>query len=223
MNDKKLLSDISKLGFPMFDTSEEIDVNKTLAKVIQSNDTRLLEGFPVLIANAAEDYNFSLEKIEKQLVNKKQKDLFHNLLLISGALFSYYHLSFPWWNKVKKNLSQKDKIRVKELRNRLSHNETIRLKNIEFDPLRLKNMFELYFDRKVEKDKRQKERYEELSLEYALSQIFSPKQKELFKKKLDGFPFTKTEQEYYSRRVKKKVVALANSELHSLSKKLLEL
>ena len=35
--------------------------------------------------------------------------------------------------------------------------------------------------------------------------------------------FTKTEQEYYSRTVKKKVVALANSELHSLSKKLLGL
>ncbi len=64
--------------------------------------------------------------------------------------------------------------------------------------------------------------YQELSLEYALSQVFSPKQKELFKKKLEGLPLTKTEQEYYSRTVKKKVVALANSELHSLSRKLLE-
>jgi hypothetical protein len=47
--------------------------------------------------------------------------------------------------------------------------------------------------------------------------------KELFKKKLEGLPLNKTEQEYYSRTVKKKVVALANSELHSLSKKLLGL
>jgi hypothetical protein len=65
--------------------------------------------------------------------------------------------------------------------------------------------------------------WEEFSLEFALSQVFSPKQKELFRKKLEGLPLTKTEQEYYSRTVKKKVVALANSELHSLSKKLLEL
>jgi hypothetical protein len=47
-----------------------------------------------------------------------------------------------------------------------------------------------------------------------------PKQKELFKKKLKGLPLTKTEREYYSRTVKKKVVALANAELHSLSKKI---
>ncbi|MFC1840498.1 hypothetical protein ACFL1N_13015 [Thermodesulfobacteriota bacterium] len=221
MTDKKLLTDLSKLGFPMFDVSEEIDVNKTLVKVIQSNDTRLWEGFPVLIANAAEEYNFSFEKIEKQLADKKQKNLFHNLVLIAGALFSNYHLSFSWWNKIKRTLPQKEKTLIREWRNRLTHNKTIKCNNVEFDSVRLKNMFELYFDRKVEKDRRQKERYEELSLEYALSQIFSPKQKELFKKKLDGFPFTKTEQEYYSRRVKKKVAALANSELHSLSKKLM--
>jgi hypothetical protein len=61
-----------------------------------------------------------------------------------------------------------------------------------------------------------------LSLEYALSQVFSPKQKELFRKKLDGLPLSKTEKEYYSRTVKKKVVALANAELHRLAQKLME-
>jgi hypothetical protein len=59
------------------------------------------------------------------------------------------------------------------------------------------------------------------SLVFAL-QMLSPKQKELFKKRLEGLPLTKTEQEYYSRSVKKKVVALANAELHGLARKLLE-
>ncbi len=63
--------------------------------------------------------------------------------------------------------------------------------------------------------------HEEISLEYALSQLFSPKQKELFKKKLSGELFTKTEKEYYSRRVKKKVSALANPELHRFAQKLM--
>jgi len=67
-----------------------------------------------------------------------------------------------------------------------------------------------------------REKLDEYSLEYSLSQVFSPKQKELFKKKLEGKPFTKTDQEYYSRTVKKKVVALANSELNALARKLLE-
>jgi len=48
------------------------------------------------------------------------------------------------------------------------------------------------------------------------------KQKELFKKGLEGLFLTKTEQEYYSRSVKKKAVALANAELHGLARKLLE-
>ncbi|MFH1877188.1 MAG: hypothetical protein ABH883_00065, partial [Candidatus Omnitrophota bacterium] len=65
------------------------------------------------------------------------------------------------------------------------------------------------------------ERFGELSLEYALSQIFSPKQKNLFFKKLRGEKMTKTEQEYYSRAVKKKITALSNSRLHKLAQKIL--
>ncbi len=70
--------------------------------------------------------------------------------------------------------------------------------------------------------RQRKEKYEEYSLAFALSQMFSPKQKELFKKRLEGLFLTKTEQEYFSRSVKKKVVALANAELHGLARKLLE-
>jgi hypothetical protein len=40
--------------------------------------------------------------------------------------------------------------------------------------------------------------------------------------KLDGVPLTKTEKEYFSRAVKKKVVALANAELHRMAQQLLE-
>lgn len=83
-------------------------------------------------------------------------------------------------------------------------------------------MFGLYFKEDVGKSRQRKERYEELSLEYAMSQLFSPKQKDLFRKKLDGVPLTKTEKEYFSRAVKKKVVALANAELHRMAQQLQE-
>ena len=46
--------------------------------------------------------------------------------------------------------------------------------------------------------------------------------KELFKKKLNGERLTKTEKEYYSRTVKKKVSALANPELHRFAQKLMD-
>ncbi len=222
MTDRKLLTSLSKLGFPMFEPSEELDVNETLAEVVKSHDTRLWEGFPVMLVNAAESYQFTPEQVKQQLTKREQKDHLHRLMLLSGSLFSLYHLSFSWWNKLKKGLSNEDKALVKTWRNYLANNQTLKFNDAELDPERLKGLFELYFEKKAEKDRRRKEKYEEFSLEYALSQVFAPKQKELFKKKLEGLPLNKTEQEYYSRTVRKKVVALANSELHSLSKKLLE-
>ncbi|MBE0501209.1 MAG: hypothetical protein IBX47_07185 [Desulfuromonadales bacterium] len=221
MTDEKLLKSLSRLGFPMFEPSEELDVNETLADVVKSNDTRLWEGFPVLLANAADSYQFESELVEQQLPTDDLKERYHRLLLLSAAVYTCYHLSFSWLSKLKKTFSDDDKHQVKTWRDALAHNQTADWAD-EFDPERVRGLFELYYEQKVEKDRRRKDRYEEFSLEYALSQLFSPKQKELFKKRLEGDPLTKTEQEYYSRTVKKKVVALANSELHSLSRKLLE-
>ncbi len=221
MDNQKLLNSLSKLGFQMFEPSEELDVNETLAEVVKSHDSRLWEGFPVLLSNAADSYQFRSELVEKHLPDKELKEQYHNLLLLSAAVYSYYHLSFSWLSKLAKDFSKKDQKLVKNWRNALVHNQTPNWAE-DFDAERVKGLFELYFEKKVEKSKRRKDKYDEFSLEYALSQVFSPKQKELFKKKLEGDPLTKTELEYYSRTVKKKVVALANSELHSLARKLLE-
>lgn len=223
MADSNLLKRLSKLGLPMFEPSEELDVNETLAEVVKSHDTRLWEGFPVLLANAFESYQFTKEQVDRQLKGKKQAEHLHRLILLSGALFSIYHLSFSWWNKFKKSYSEEDKALVKQWKSYLIRNQPIKWNDANLDSERVKGLFELYFEKKAVSDRRRKEKYEELSLEYALSQVFSPKQKELFKKKLGGLPLTKTEREYYSRTIKKKVVALANAELHSLSKKLLGL
>lgn len=223
MHDRKLSAMLSKLGFPMFEPSEELDVNKVLLDVVRTHDTRLWEGFPVLLANAAENYQFAPEQVEQKLGSQKHKRDFHRLMLLSGALFSFYHLSFLWLTKLQKGFSKEDRALVREWKQNLSRNEVLQFNDVELDPDRLKRVFELYFENKAEKEKRRKEKYAELSLEYALSQLLSPKQKDLFKKRLNGLPLSKTEQEYYSRTVKKKVVALANSELHSLSKKLLNL
>jgi hypothetical protein len=59
-------------------------------------------------------------------------------------------------------------------------------------------------------------------LDRHMDEIFSTKQKELFLKKINGKKLSKTEREYFSRVVKKKVLAMANSDLHQMSKKLLQ-
>jgi hypothetical protein len=221
MTDRDLMSRLSKLGFSLFEPSVEQNVNETLAEVVKSADLRLWEGFPVLLANVGDTHPFTPGHVEAKLTSQEHKGHFHRLMLLSGAMFALYHLSFAWWNQLKRGLSPQDKALLKTWKRSLANNQAVKIDDVELDAERLKGMFDLYFEKQATKDKRRKEKYEEFSLEYALSQIFSPKQKELFKKKLEGLPLTKTEQEYYSRTVKRKVVALANSDLHSLSKKLL--
>lgn len=222
MTDKALLEKLSQLGLPLMETSELFDVNQTLAEVVKNQDTRLWEGFPVLLVNAAKDFRFDYDRILEDLSSEEETNVFHALLLLSLALYEFYHLSFFWTKQLRDRLTDKEKTQIKQIRNSLTQNEFFQCYGTEFQSARLKRVFELYFEKDAEKSRQQKEKYAELSLEYALSQVFSPKQKELFKKKLEGLPLTKTEKEYYSRSVKKKVVALANGELHRLAQKLLE-
>jgi hypothetical protein len=59
------------------------------------------------------------------------------------------------------------------------------------------------------------------SLDRYLNRLFSPKQKELVLKKRDAKSFTKTEREYYSRVVRKKLEAIASEKLVDLARKLI--
>jgi len=222
MADENLLNRLAKIGFQMFEPTEEVDVLETLAEVVQSQEVRLWEGFPVMLAKAAEDHRFSLEALAEKFKNQSQQDDFQFLLLVSLAAYETYHLSLSWARKYMKGLSEENRKAVGSWREVLVHGAEVRRGDVALDPDRMREAFELYFAQAGEQTRRRKEKLDEYSLEYSLSQVFSPKQKELFKKKLAGNPFTKTEQEYYSRTVKKKVVALANTELNALARKLLE-
>jgi hypothetical protein len=59
------------------------------------------------------------------------------------------------------------------------------------------------------------------TLDIYLDRIFPAKQKELVYKKRDGGAFTKTEREYFSRIIRKKLEAIANEEVTGLARKLL--
>jgi len=60
-----------------------------------------------------------------------------------------------------------------------------------------------------------------VNLDVYLDRLFSPKQKELIFKKRDGIAFTKTEREYYSRTVRKKLEAIASEEVGQIAKNLM--
>ena len=59
------------------------------------------------------------------------------------------------------------------------------------------------------------------TLDIYLDRLFSPKQKELVLKKRDGIRFTKTEREYYSRTVRKKLEAIASEEVGQIAQNLM--
>jgi hypothetical protein len=221
MTNKTLLERLSRLGLPLMKVDETFDVNETLADVLKSRDPRLWEGFPVVLLNAAKDSNFNYDRVADNLTTADKKRL-HALLLMALALYAHYHLSAAWMNRLKTSLSQNDKSLLKDWRNSLVHNDKMELEGVQFNADRLKKMFELYFEKEAESTRQLNAKNEELSLEYSLSQMFTARQKELFKKKLEGLPLTKTEREYYSRAVKKKVVALANAELHRMAQQLVQ-
>jgi hypothetical protein len=210
------------LGFPLMEVQQEGDVNETLAEVVQSQDARYWEGFPVLLANAAKSETLSYQRVEQYLLHPDHRDQLKQLFLMSLALYEVLNLKFAWLSKWRREASEDALKAVKDFQHQLAVNQSVEVAGRQFFAQRLKEMFVNYFEKDAAESKALELRYEHLSLEYALSQLFSPKQKELFNKRLNGERMTKTEREYFSRTVKRKVVALANVGAHRLARRLLE-
>ncbi|MDP8258898.1 MAG: hypothetical protein P9L90_05705 [Candidatus Aadella gelida] len=222
MGNRKLLEEAGNLGFNLFEKEEPIDTNKILYNVITSEDIRLLEGFPIMLANAIELGGFHYDEILNKLKNTKDKVIFLNIIQLSLAIYKYFRVEFDWKNTILKYLSEKNKNKINVYLSYLKMNRTFNVSKYQISSERIKNIFLNYYKKEENKTREVVRKQKELSLEYALSQIFFPKQRILFKKKLRGEKMTKTEKEYFSRIVKKKIIALSNSELHDMARKILE-
>lgn len=222
MEDKNLFKRLSALGFSMLETEELQDTNKTLADVVKSRNLRLWEGFPVVLVNSAEKGLLNYNKVNSYLKKLPDKDYLASLMIMSLSLYKVLNLKFSWADKIYKSLSGKRKKEFKSYFKKLKMNEDLQVGNYLMSSQRLRTTFNNYFSKRESGFNELLLVKEEHRLEYMLSQVFSPKQKELFLKKLKREKLTKTEREYFSRVVKKKVLALANSELHRLSQHLIQ-
>ena len=222
MRTHALEENLSRLGFPLLETDAG-DVNKTLADVVKSDNARYWEGFPVLLVNANKTGDFNVKEVEAFFSNDADRRKWRNLQVMSLVLYRVTKKRFNFADQLKKDLSSEESKTFNKLRIVMMNlNADFKLENKVFNVSRLKTLFDNYMQEESLKVQKTQAKHDEFSLEYSLSQFFSPKQKELFKKKLNGEPFSKTEREYYSRAVKKKVSALANPELHRLAQRLLE-
>jgi hypothetical protein len=217
-----LLRRLAELGFPMFESQIAEDANLTLADVVRSHELRLWEGFPVMLANSALRGLLDRDKVSGYLKLSSDRARFEQLLAMSLALYRATGLRFSWADRLQGSLGPKGTKKFEAFLSALKKDATFKMDGSEMSASRLKNTFNNYFSHGGQKLNDLLAEKDELGTEYALSQLFSPKQKELFLKKLQGSKFTKTEREYFSRAVKKKVLALANTELHRMARKLLE-
>ena len=216
--DKKLLEKVSLLGFPMLSAEENLDANATLAEVVQSKELRLWEAFPVLLMNSAEKGLFDYETVKRRLKPDEKRNLDY-LLLMSLVLYKTLDLKFAWTRKFLRSSPFRSEELRKQVRN-FKDKGYFKSETMFLSANRLTTTFQNYFQENVLRHKDTRMPKEEFDVEYSLSQVFSPKQKELFLKKLHGDNLSKTEKEYYSRSVRKKVAALANEKLHQLAKTL---
>lgn len=211
---QELLSSLSLYGYPLLQPERKPDPNELLADLTASQEPRLLEGFPVVLAHclARKEPGLNLEEAEKLLANPKHRALFRELVSLSLALFDLYEPALS-------------KHGVLAQRKPLKLSQSLKLGPWVFDLERLKKTFLNYVvHSRMGQERNEQEKsslHEDFRREYLLSHLLTPRQKELLYKKLRRDPMTKTEKEYYSRVVKKKLLILADPDLHRLAQKAL--
>ncbi len=218
---ENLLNALEEYGYPLFSPETNMDPNLVLSKLVESKDPRFLEGFPVVLAHilSKPERLFDLSRAEDNLKNKANGKLLRALYRLSCELFKLYGLEFS-------KFKFKDMAYDTKLAANLLKGEPLQLENITMDAKRLKQTFLRYVVQGKEQlggQGKDAELKEEFRKEYLLSLLLTPRQKELVNKKLKLQPFTKTEREYFSRVVKKKLRALADPDLHRLAQKTLSM
>jgi len=224
MKKEDLVSNLGSFGYtlvsPETHRNKKYEALELLEELVDSEDPRLVEGFPVVLANCAHqglhlDFNALLSR--QKPGSRRQQDL-ELLLLGSSDLLTQQGLDQPG------NLERLSKALKTKYGDPLS-NDVVTLGNkVSLSTERLRNTLKRYTTeivtsrttRKREKDRQRRS----FQLNYYLSTLFAPKQKELVLKKYHGEPLNKTEQEYFSRNVKKKLEAMTNKDVMKVAKAL---
>jgi hypothetical protein len=220
MTEKNLHERLEMLGFPVFEKNDMQTANSTLAEVVQSKDIRLREGFPVMLATSIEKHWFNYTEVLRHVGPQGTAGL-DSFIVMSLAVYEVMHLTSPEIVILRKQFKSEDDRDFLYFRDKLKNDEDFTILGMTMSGERIKTAFNCYHGEIQAGITELLSIKDGHDLQFALSQIFSPKQKELVLKKLRAERLSKTEREYYSRTVRKKILALANPELHKLSQKLL--
>jgi hypothetical protein len=221
MPTKDFYERLNMLGYPLLEKSQPLAANETLLEVAKSQDTRLWEGFPVMLANSIDKQWFNYSHIQKNIKSKILINRLNSLILLSLALYRLQNVSSPQITEFQKGYKTKGNNDFYYFLKKMRNHEDFMLSNKKMSSERTINVFKSYFGERQSQLTEFLSQKDSYDLQYALSKIFPAGQKNLIMKKLRGEKLTKIEQEYFSRIVKKKIMALANPELLKLAQKVL--
>ncbi len=198
-----------------------------LDALASSNDPALVVRFPVVLSICARN-GVSLNShalFSKYWESSPKKQNLEKLLLLTDELFDLEGVDAPQnLKKIAGPLKTKYGTLISSRLLSLSSGLTISIRTVQ-NTLRdytakIKNAMPAPksaltgYPRKPDKVERSAE------LDASLDRLFSPKQKDLVFKKLNGEAFTKTEREYYSRVVRKKLLSIADAQVNRIAVKL---
>jgi hypothetical protein len=228
-NKRALMDQLAQYGYALsVPGTPAAAPEKVLEALLKQEDTRLLEGFPVVLANALSQKSaLEWEKNTRPggAFSGKVRDRFGVLLGLSALLFELFGMK-EHHKRAMKLLSRcfgttEEKKLMDLLTGPFSRSENLDLESkggsVELSNERLKNTFRNYVVHQAGSGKELEEQKNALEFELLLSSLFTARQKELLQKRLAGKPMTKTEREYYSRVVKKRLNALADPRLHQMA------
>lgn len=226
LDKRALLEQLAAHGYPLMRPVRHSDPETVLESLLRQHESRIVEGFAVVLLNALrEKANLRWELPSwdpARALGVMTSQRLARLLALSYVLFRLFGLEKSLQERVLKLLF-KYKNGEETLRNVESHfltSEPLAMNGFELSTERLKHTFRTYAV-DAQEGLEDKEKTRTLELELLLSELFTPRQKELLRKRAEGAEMTNTEKTYFYRTVSKRLKALANEEVHKLARRLL--
>ncbi len=198
-----------------------------LDALASSNDQALVIRFPAVLSICARN-GVALNShalFSKYWESSPKKQNLEKLLLISAELFDLEGIEAPKnLKKIASSLKAKYGTLLSAKMLPLSSGISISMRDIQ-NTLRdytakTKDAMTAFKQGNLEQEPTRDILNRSADLQVHLRRLFSSKQKDLVFKKLNRKPFTKTEREYYSRVVRKKLASIANSEVSYIANRL---
>lgn len=221
-----LLRDAGKYGYNLAQVSARHPA-EVLRKMLGSDEVRILEGIPVVLAHLLMNGEDDLDLFElEESLSSSLKKRFRTCAAITYWFLFWVPDSKSVQSTLKKYLNKRDASTLESVQEKLRSRQRIPIgEGAIFDPERLENTFKNYVVEQFAEEQNSLNRKLELKraavFNDAASELFTEKQKVVMMKVLNHETLTKTEKEYYSRVIKPRLKAIRNPDVQSIASTLL--